>query len=430
LSDGEITLREILSAFHGTIEPVRLTWYYRLGLLCVTVAMVLLPLIYIFLIAGVIGLLIIHAIFSIGPIHRIHSTWVMLFAYVGPLVAGTILVFFMIKPLFAGRAKESRQRSLEVVEAPLLFALVSRVANAIGAPEPKRIDIDCEANASAGFGSVLGGFLGGDLVLTIGLPLLSELTIQQLAGVVAHELGHFSQGAGIRLSYVIRRINMWFHRVVFERDDWDQSLARTSEETNYLALIFLLARVFVLLTRCILGVLMLIGHGLSCFLLRQMEYDADRYEARLAGSDAFAETIKKICIMDKAAQLAFLEVVHYSLKDRLPDDFPAMVSAHARQVLSKEWGDMEAEMRQTTTGLFDSHPAYPDRLASAKKENAPGVFHLDGPASRLVNNFPTVSRNATRDLYRAVFGNRLKRMDVVPIAALHVDRTGPIKMSE
>ena len=44
--------------------------------------------------------------------------------------------------------------------------------------------------------------------------------------------------------------------------------------------------------------------------------------------------------------------------------------------------------------------------------------------------FPNVACNATRDLYRAVFGNRLKRMVVVPIAALHVDRTGPIRMSE
>ena len=34
-----------------------------------------------------------------------------------------------------------------------------------------------------------------------------------------------------------------------------------------------------------LWVLMWIGHGVSSFMLRQMEFDADRYEARVAGSE-------------------------------------------------------------------------------------------------------------------------------------------------
>ena len=130
---------------------------------------------------------------------------------------------------------------------------------------------------------MLGVVAGGDLVLTVGLPLVAGLSVQQFAGVIAHELGHFTQGTGMRLSYVVRSVNSWLARVVYERDDWDESLVRGCEEGNRLSIFLLLAIFCVWLTRRVLWLLMVTGHALSCFMLRQMEYDADRYETRWPG---------------------------------------------------------------------------------------------------------------------------------------------------
>ena len=47
-------------------------------------------------------------------------------------------------------------------------------------------------------------------MLTIGLPLVAGLSLREFAGIIAHEFGHFTQGFGMRLSYVIRQINGWF----------------------------------------------------------------------------------------------------------------------------------------------------------------------------------------------------------------------------
>ena len=196
----------------------------------------------------------------------------------GPLVAGVILLFFMVKPMFARRSRSRPLRTLQFGEEPLLFALVTRIV------------LDCQANASAGSGSKMGVLFGNDLVLTIGLPLVARMSIQQLAGVIAHELGHFSQGAGMKLSFLIRSINAWFWRIVYERDDWDESLARGAQREDRFALLLLFSMLCIWITRRVLWVLMLIGHGLSCFMLRRVEYDADRYETRLAGSDVFKET--------------------------------------------------------------------------------------------------------------------------------------------
>ena len=130
-----------------------------------------------------------------------------------------------------------------------------------------------------------------DLVLTIGLPLVAGMDLTMLTGVLAHEFGHFAQGTGMRLTYVIRSINGWFARVVYERDSWDQWLvdAQHTSEHWAISIIVALARLFVWMTRRILWVLMVIGHGVSSFMLRQMEFDADRYEARVSGSDDVRE---------------------------------------------------------------------------------------------------------------------------------------------
>ncbi|MFI9383825.1 M48 family metallopeptidase [Kutzneria sp. NPDC052558] len=74
-------------------------------------------------------------------------------------------------------------------EAPALFALVERVAAAIGAPAPSIIVVNGDFNASAGtYG------LRRRTVLRLGLPLWGVLGPQQRIALLGHELGHFVNG--------------------------------------------------------------------------------------------------------------------------------------------------------------------------------------------------------------------------------------------
>src|SRR5262249_38928970 len=146
----------------------------------------------------------------------------------------------MVKPLLARSPKTGGGRTLQIGREPVLFAFVTRIARAVHAPEPKRIRVDCDVNASASFGSGLHGLFGRDLVLTIGLPLAGGLRVRQLAGVLAHGPGPFSQGAGMGFSYLIRSVNGWFVRVVYERDAWAQTLIDWCEDSGRLAVIFYL----------------------------------------------------------------------------------------------------------------------------------------------------------------------------------------------
>jgi hypothetical protein len=169
----------------------------------------------------------------------------------------------------------------------------------------------------------------------------------------------------------------------------------------------------VFLTRGILYLFMLLAHGLSCFLSRQMEFDADRYQARLAGSAALEETIRRVMALDLANQAAFGMLAQCWRKERYPDDFPTLIVAHANVLPPKLLRVLDKQMKKATTGLFDSHPCFKERLASARKENAPGIFHLDKPGTVLFRNYQKLAALASLDLYKQMFGKRVKRSSLV-----------------
>ena len=98
------------------------------------------------------------------------------------------------------------------------------------------------------------GLFGNELVLTVGLPFVAGLTLKEFAGLLAHEFGHFTQASGMRVSLLIRMVNYWFARVVYERDAWDQALAEWSKGGNgYLMALAGITRLAVWLTPPPLG---------------------------------------------------------------------------------------------------------------------------------------------------------------------------------
>jgi Zn-dependent protease with chaperone function len=381
-----------LDAFSGSVAPTRTGLPYKVGLVVVTFMMVLLPLAYMGVIAAT----------AWGVVWYLrHATWLFerggllhLLLYLGPAAAGGILVFFMVKPFFARQTKGPAPITLDPAQEPLLFAFVNKICALVGAPAPGRIDADCQVNASA---SLSRGVWSRDLVLTIGLPLASGLDMRQFAGVLAHEFGHFAQGAGMRLTYVIRHINHWFARVVYERDEWDVKLAQAARGADLrIGWILHAARACVWLTRRILWALMHAGNAISCFMLRQMEYDADSYEAKVAGSDAFSSTAGRLRVLNAATQLAYGDVRQSWASRRLPENLPLLIDHKATSLPAEIHQKISSAETETRTGWFDTHPCDADRVAAVRRLNVPGVFLRQEPATNLFADFPRLSREVTR----------------------------------
>jgi len=416
----KLTEPDVMAAFRGPIERVRLPIMYRLGILLVTAVMVVLPLVYLALIAAVGYGVYYHAVNHTGMLEvggSGRARGMVFLAYAAPMFVGPVMILFMIKPLFARPAQEERSRSLTRQGEPLLFAFVDHVCEAVGAPAPTRIDVDCQVNASAGFRRGLRSMLGSDLVLTIGLPLMNGLSVREFGGVLAHEFGHFTQGAGMRLTYLIRSISHWFLRVVYQRDVWDQWLAELAQELDIrIGWVVMLAQLGVTIGRGVLWVLMHIGFLVAGLLLRQMEFDADRCETQFAGSEAFAATVRKLQILGGASQLAHAQAMEHLQEQRLVEDFPALVQLNARTIPPETVAEMEKGIAESQTGWFDTHPCDRDRLTAAAKLASPGVFHLDRPARELLHDFAAQSKATTWDLYVASFGPKVPREALVPVA--------------
>ena len=407
---------QVLGAFRGEVEPVRVSVVYKAALAVVALLMVLLPLVYVGLVGLAAYAVYYHTTRHIGLLSGgIYGVLV----YAAPVVVGGLLVVFMIKPLFARREKETPPRSLARGEEPLLFEFVDRVCAAVGASPPSRVDVDLQVNASASFRRGLLSFLGSDLVLTIGLPLAAGLSMRQLAGVLAHEFGHFAQRGGMRLTYVIRAVSFWFARVVYERDAWDAKLVQWSRGIDIrIGFILYLARFFIWVTRKILWLLMMAGQVVSSFMLRQMECDADRYEMRLAGSDTFQATMTRIPVLGMAAEGAFADLTESWRERRLNDDLPALVVLNVDDIPQEVLTKLHEHIATARTGSFDTHPADRDRVRAAQDEGARGIFRLDYGAGKLFADFRALCRDVTFRFYRETLGDQVTEDNLRPTEQL------------
>lgn len=407
----------IRPAFSGTIEPTRVPPAYRLGLAVVALTMLLLPVFYL----GLIGAT------GVGVWwHLTENTWIMsgsgrsnqwrLIAYVAPAVAGLVLMFFMVKPILARPSRREDPLPVDRIAEPALFALIDEICRQVRAPRPRLVQVDCTVNASAGFVHGPLMLLRQDLVLTIGLPLVAGLSIRELAGVLAHEFGHFAQGGGMRLTGIVRGVNAWFARVVYERDEWDVKLQRWSKEIDWrLGIVLGMARAAVWVSRKLLNGLMLGGHAISCFMMRQMEYDADSYEIKIAGTEAFKRTSMRLRELNLAAGFAYNDLRQSLDAGTLPQSLPTFMVERGRSLPA----DVLARVRDgdvERTGVFDTHPCDADRIRAAEAAGAAGVLageEADRDATLLFRDFERLSVAATQHHFEHDLGLDLRALTLV-----------------
>ncbi|MGD8566547.1 MAG: M48 family metalloprotease [Gammaproteobacteria bacterium] len=337
-------------------------------------------------------------------------------AYVTPMVAGITAILFMLKPLFARPAGEPKTVILDPLKEPIFVHFVYKIALAVGAPRPKQIQIDCDVNAAASFHRGIFGFFGNELVLTVGLPLIAGFNACQLAGVLAHEFGHFSQGVGMRFHYLTYKINSWLFHAVYTRDTWDQKLDEAAEQSaDWINIILNIARAGVWLTRKILYVFMMTGHAVSSYMLRQMEFDADRYEIFMAGSKQFKDTTLQLQRLGAAFQISHDHLAQAWEEKKLVNDFPSLIAHNASQLSPEIDKAVLRQIEEAKTQVYDSHPSDKQRIKKAMQEQAPGVFNLNCESRELFKSFNYLAKQVTIHHYDNDLGLEFEKDKLVDV---------------
>ncbi|MCG8457109.1 MAG: M48 family metalloprotease, partial [Holophagales bacterium] len=193
---------------------------------------------------------------------------------------------------------------------------------------------------------------------------------------------------------------------------FDEALEQTAHamaQTHVvLWLIVQLVRLFVWLTRRVLWALMWIAHGLSCFLSRQMEFDADRYEARLAGSAAFESTAKELAMLGAAYSGALHDLGATWQDGRLVDSLPELVHGNRQRLPLAVKQEILRRQSTAETGLFDTHPADRERIASARKEVDRPAFRSSLPATALFRDFRALAKSVSLAFYELNLGHSIE----------------------
>ncbi|HEY1049614.1 MAG TPA: M48 family metalloprotease [Prosthecobacter sp.] len=415
----------VKTSFAGTLQRTPVSFGYRLGMGLVLAGLLLLPLLYLSLVLGISGLVAWH--FQHAQMWMMRaSQWSGLslagsgaglagLMYLCMGILGVIFLLFFIKPLFVPSLKRLPVVTLDPAEEKTLFVLVQRICELMGAPMPKEVRVDCSVNAAAGFRTGLSGFFGGHMVLTIGMPLVAGLTARQLAAVLAHEFGHFAQGGAMRLDYLIRTINHWFARAVFERDAWDQKLEALAASKHSLSFLGRAATAMISAGRAILKVLAQAGGVLSGYMSRHMEYDADAHAARMAGGNEYVETLLTIEELIGAHNLMAREFLDLLGRNTLPNNVPSRLQRWQREMPDTIRQKIQNAALGRKTQWWHTHPSLKDRQKRLQARRIPGVFHLDSPAPELFTDFASLCKTVSVHWYAVELGVDLERLRVVDL---------------
>ena len=357
-----------LDGFSGPIAPVRPRVAYFVAVGVATAGIVALPIGYL----GVVGGLLYGALLLTG-----------VFVPAALLLAATALL--LLEPLltarsFAGAGGIPVTREDE----PVLYAFVDRLARLVRAPRPARIELTHLVDASI----EREGGVSGDVVLRIGLPLVGGLTARQFAGVLAHELGHCSQGVATRLAVVSRAIVGWLSHVATQRHVLDRSLdKRIAAGAGLASAASRIAAAVLRAPRHLIGGLARVGLWLSRRLTRDMEFDADRYEVRVAGSALFPETCTRLHVLALASMLAAVADDGFHSPVPWSTNPTAAILTAAKRMPNHMLQQAQRAVREGETHWQDTHPSDWDRIQAAWHENAPGIYTGVGPATQLLRGF-------------------------------------------
>jgi len=329
--------------------------------------------------------------------------------YVSVIGTGISMIALLVRPLFSNYSMPRRIR-LKRKDAPLLFKLIKQLSIATGAPEPAGIYIDNAVNAYVNSVNGTKGIKRGELELTIGTPLLFGLTGAQLASVIAHEFGHFTQRREMLRSYRVNRVSRWLSICAYQPDSWEiklQQIADRYEENvgrdlNFWCLAGVLWSQKT--TRRFFALLLDLNSHLTGAMSRQMEFNADDHAVAVLGSELYVATEYRLHEMGAVEQ--YLRSINSSAyqQNRLLRDIPAAIAQKLAQLTEEQRATIKDSIADQTTEFWSTHPATQDRIARSLSLGVPNITAPEFIARELITESAGLGERITMNCYLQDYG--------------------------
>lgn len=386
----------------GEFTQNKVSFSYRWSLLLALMMSFITPIIYVGILLSLLYSFILYGGFLSNHLGDISGTFLKILAVIIPYFIMTILIVFLITPLFSSYARP-KYFEMRRADGPALYNLIAVMCEKIGVPFPDQICLDTEVNASAGPVYGYSSLSQKKLRLTIGLPFLLGLNVRQFSGILAHEFGHFAQSFAMKTYYIIYAISLWFQQRAYQPDTLDEQLEEWSDKADWhfsVTLAISGAQFAIKVTRLIFKLLYKLNFRLIQNVSRAMEYDADSYESRFVGSNQFEKTSVTMRKLFYAAGQAHQVNKASWNDDRLLANLPQAIIDFADKTDQEIIKTIHEDMQIETTSAMDSHPADNDRISHVECRNDLGIFHCEFPAKQLVKSIDKLCELVTIDAYK------------------------------
>lgn len=259
----------------------------------IAIALVLFACLYVvLLIAGV--LFAIACVLTGITLMSAYIHWLTMLLGAGLIGLGLMVVYFLIKFLFATKKNESR--GLEVFESdqPMLFDFVRRVSEETKTDFPKHIYLTPEVNASVSYDSSISSmFFPVKKNLTIGLGLVNMVNLSEFKSVIAHEFGHFSQSS-MKAGVFVYQANKVIYNMLYDNESYGRMLQTVADVHSVFALAVNITVKIVKFIQWILQQAYKVINKQYASLSREMEFNADAMAAKASGSNNAIQALRRI----------------------------------------------------------------------------------------------------------------------------------------
>jgi hypothetical protein len=327
-------------------------------------------------------------------------------AYIGVIIFYGILIFALVKQFFTSSSQKQTSIILAKKKEPTLYSFVEKICTAVGSKTPSLIEAHCGTTIAIEYKQGILSFLEEQQTLSLGLPLFSNLTMEEFACLLANELAYYSSNIQSKIYYFIKSITNFFYKAAFEKDSIDQSIEiKRDTAGNIITRLFFSLILFInKIAKWINMLFLYIGYSICKSYLFKMEYEADRTAAQLVGCNSFESAFTKQSITDTIIQEAIDELRRERKPNdnSLPNDFIRYTSLLLNNKPDEEIKKLKSRLMNNDgrKSKYNLKPSLQERIAYVKKKGFKGVFSSDKPATSIISQFPEISKALTSRYYR------------------------------
>lgn len=307
----------------------------------------------------------------------------------GYLAAGFVTWIFMLRPLLPNPRRKGVALQITPASQPGIYELVDELCWHLKLDPVDEIWLDTTVSIRTSVKDGVIGVSSGQMILSIGLPVVSVTSAREFAALLVQELAMNAGGIGTTFSHLVRELNAWFYRALLERDPWELDLRQPKDkETRLQRMVRKVTWLWMTVAKVLFALFFVVARLVNATALMRLQSAADAAARNLIGREAWSVLESKMSLLNKAWDTSALEIRRGMTQTRLPENLSLLLARHVARAAR------------------DLNAAQPASTQREKPKGAEIIADLpaDAPAATRFRNFVDLSRQVTFFYYQHELG--------------------------